>query len=234
MATVTLELFPDTNTRHVRPKATFFERACRVWGVNEVIKPIRDHPSVKGSPLHEDLENFHSLVRTNAVLLWNLHHCTTNIAFAYNFLMVSSQDRVNLQIRSFSNMQRLSFATIGNFFLESMLRDLVSDLGEEPKKNFHKLSEQAIRLAELPNSKEQADGLRVISKLRNTLHNRGIHVGYQGRDEKITVKGVTFQFNHDDIVKGHASWDYICHRFTCALTTIYQILEIARPIGARK
>lgn len=226
---MTPSLSPDTDTANVRPIATFMERARRVWGVNEFLKPLVNHRSVKGTELHEDAKRFNALVRTNAVLLWHLHNCATNVNYAHTFLCVNSQSRVKSQIRNFSNIHRLSFATLGNFFLENMLRDLVADFGEKPKMTFHKLCEQAIRLAQLPDPKDHINGLRVTSHLRNTLHSRGIHTGYKGKDERLIVKGVVYQFNHDDIVKGHASWDYICHGFACALTTVREIVEKARP-----
>jgi hypothetical protein len=118
---------------------------------------------------------------------------------------------------------------MGNFFLENMLRNLVTDFGAKPKKNFYDLTEQAVHLACLTNPKEHSDGLRVISKLRNTFHNRGIHIGYNDTDETITVKGITYNFTHNDIVRGHASWDYICHGFACALSTVLELVEKARP-----
>jgi len=232
MATSIANLSPDTDMTKIRPTATFLHRACRVWGVNEFVKPIRDHSSVKGTPLQEDVNNFNALVRTNAVLLWHLHRCAEDANYAYSFLAVTSRDRIKAQIRNFSNISRLSFATMGNFFLENMLRDLVADFGEQPKKNFHNLSGQAVRLAHLANHKEHSDGLRVISNLRNTFHNRGIHTGYKGMDETIILKGITYDFKHNDIVKGHASWDYICHGFACALSTVLELVEKARPIHA--
>lgn len=232
MAALTANLAPDSNTIHIRPTATFLDRACRVWGVNEFIKPVRDHLSVQGTPLQEDLNNFNALVRTNAVLLWNLHRCSVDTDYAYSFLAVTSIDPVKSQIRSFSNISRLSFATMGNFFLENMLRDLVAAFGAKPKKDFYDLTEQAVHLACLTNPKEHNDGLRVISKLRNTFHNRGIHIGYKGTDETITVKGITYNFTHNNIVRGHASWDYICHGFACALSTVLELVEKARPSHA--
>lgn len=230
MAALIANLSPDKDTTNIRRTATFLNRACRVWGVNEFVKPIRDHSSVKGTALQEDVNNFNALVRTNAVLLWHLHRCVEDANYAYSFLVVTSRDRIKSQIRNFSNISRLSFATMGNFFLENMLRDLVDDFGEKPKKNFYDLSEQAVRLAHLANPKEHSDGLRVTSKLRNTFHNRGIHTGYKGLDESITVKGITYDFKHNDIVKGHASWDYLCHGFACALSTVLELVEKARPI----
>lgn len=226
---MTPSLSPDTDTANVRPRATFMQRAQRVWGINEFLKPLSNHRSVEGTDLHEDVKRFNALVRTNAVLLWHLHNCATNVSYAHTFLHVNSQARAKSQIRNFSNIHRLSFATLGNFFLENMLRDLVVDFGEKPPKKFHELCRQAVHLAQLPDPKEHIDGLRVISLLRNTLHSRGIHIGYEGKNERFTVKGVVYQFNHGDIVRGHASWDYICHGFASALTTVSKIVEKARP-----
>lgn len=220
---------PDSNTTNIRPTATFLERVCRVWGVNEFIKPVRNHSSVKGTALQEDLNNFNGLVRMNAVLLWHLHRCSVDTSYAYSFLAVTSMDRIRAQIRNFSNINRLSFATMGNFFLENMLRGLVVDFGKSPKKNFHDLTKQVVDLACLSDPKEHRDGLQVTSKLRNTFHNRGINLGYKGADESITLKGVTYNFTHNDIVKGHASWDYICHGFASALSTVLELVEKARP-----
>ncbi|GJL56861.1 MAG: hypothetical protein NPIRA02_39930 [Nitrospirales bacterium] len=230
MAALIDNLLPDKDTTNIRrEEANFLHRACRVWGVNEFVKPIRDHSSVKDTELQKDINNFNALVRTNAVLLWHLHRCTQDAHYASSFLAVTSRDRIQSQIRNFSNINRLSFATMGNFFLENMLRDLVADLGGKPKKNFHDLSEQAVCLAHLANPEEHSDGLRVTSKLRNTFHNRGIH---KGMDESITVKGITYDFKHNDIVKGHASWDYLCHGFACALSTVLELVEKARPSHA--
>lgn len=112
--------------------------------------------------------------------------------------------------------------------MKIFLRNLVADFGEIPKKNFHDLTEQVVQLACLTDPKEHKDGLRVISKLRNTFHNRGIHSGFQGTDESITLKGVTYNFTHNDIVKGYASWDYICHGLASALSTVLELVNKAR------
>jgi len=218
----------DTNTQNVRSEATFLERANRVWGVNEYTKPIRDHNAVKGTEIENDANNIHALVRTNAVILFNLHKCTLNKEYAFDFLAVLSEDRVQPQIRNFSNFNRISFAALGNFFIENILKDLVSELGGNPNSKFYSLTEQAVDLAKLNNPEEKKNGLQVVSKIRNTFHNRGIHTGYKGTNEKITVEGVTYMFNHNDIVKGNASWDYICHGYACALKTVYELIEIAR------
>lgn len=229
MITATTSLTPDKNTANVRSTATFLDRACRVWGVNEFIKPIRDHLRVKGTEFQQDANNLSALVRTNAILLLHLYRCAEDSDYAYNFLVVTSTDRIEPQIHTLSNINRLSFAAMGNFFLESMLRDLVSDFHETPKRNFHELCTQVVHLAQLDNEKEHTDALRVISKLRNTFHNRGIHNGYKGADESITVKGVRYDFVHNDIVKGQASWDYISHGLACALMTILELLNRSRP-----
>lgn len=113
----------DSNTTNIRTSATLLERACRVWGVNEFIKPIRRHPSVKGTALQEDLNNVHALIRMNAVLLWNLHRCAVDIDYAYRFLAVTRIDQIKSQIRNFSNISRLSFATMGNFFIENIFKE---------------------------------------------------------------------------------------------------------------
>lgn len=226
---MTPNLSPDTDTATVRPIATFMQRAQRVWGVNEFLKQLSNHRSVKGTELHEDAKRFNALVRTNAVLLWHLHNCATNVSYAHTFLHVNSPARVKSQIRNFSNIHRLSFVTLGNFFLENMLRGLVADFGKKPKKNFHELCEQAVHLAQLPDPGDHINRLRIVSLLRNTLHSRGIHAGYKGKNTRLTVKGVVYQFNHGDIVKGHASWDHICHGFASALTTVSEIVEKARP-----
>lgn len=88
MTKVTLSLPPDTDTANVRPIATFLERARRVWGVNEFLKPVSNHRSVKGTELQEDAKRFNALVRTHAVLLWHLHRCGESADYACSFLGV--------------------------------------------------------------------------------------------------------------------------------------------------
>ncbi len=228
MAGLKISLSPDSQTNKVRSTATFLERACRVWGVNEFVKPIRDHGKVKGTDLENDANLLSAIVRSNAALLWNLHRCTENEAYASMFLGVSNRVRVKAQIRNFSNVNRFSFVTLGNFYLEWMLRDLVSELGATPATGFHRLAEQGVKLAKLPIPNDQTNALTVVSKLRNTFHNRGVYKGYKGQSERFTLEGVTYEFKDGDIVKGHASWDHCAHGVACALKTILRIVQVAR------
>lgn len=229
----TVSLVPDPDTVNVRREATFLQRAQRVWGVNEFVKPLRYHPRVQNMAIKEDAANFNALVRTNAVLLFHLHRCAEDPAFAAAFLLVDGPNRVRSQIRNFSNIGRLSFAAMGNFFIENMLRDLVSDFGAQPKKKFHDLSKQAVVLASLQSPNEHVDALRVVSMLRNTFHSRGVHAGYKGQAQTLNLRGVMYDFKHNKIVRGHASWDYISHGFACALQTVLEIVEVSAEAPGR-
>ena len=119
---------------------------------------------------------------------------------------------------------------MGNFFIESGLRDLVCDFGKKPDRKFSDLARQAVRLAKLPNQTSHEDALRVVSMIRNTLHSRGVH---SGRSASLTIDGVTFDFQSGAIVRGHASWDYLAHGFACAMGTLLRIVEVARPNAVR-
>lgn len=65
-------LIPDNNTSNVRPCATLLQRASRVWGVNEFVKPIRDHAAVKDTDLENDANVLHAAIRSNALVLHSL------------------------------------------------------------------------------------------------------------------------------------------------------------------
>jgi hypothetical protein len=75
MSSMTAELVPDTRTADIRQSATLLQRACRVWGVNEFVKPIRDHVAIRGTELENDANVMHAVIRFSAVLLCNLQRC---------------------------------------------------------------------------------------------------------------------------------------------------------------
>lgn len=225
MADLVINLTPDSNTADVRQEATFLQRACRIWGVNEFVKPIRDHAAVSGTELENDARLIHALVRSNAVLLWNLHRCTEDNAFASMFLGVSSNSRIQPQIRNFSNCTRFGFATLSNFYLEWMLKDIVGQIGGTPEKSFYNLAQQAVNIADISDVDEHLNALTVISRIRNTFHNRGVYVGHQHRSEHFSLEGVQYEFNDGDHVIGCVTWDHLAHGFACSLKSVWEILE---------
>jgi hypothetical protein len=222
MANLLIELVPDSNTSQVRQCATCLERACRVWGVNEFVKPIRDHAAVRGTELENDANVAHAIIRSNAVLLCNLHRCGEDGEFASTYLGVSTTQRIEAQIRNMRNNNRLSFAAMANFCLEWMLRDVVTRLGKCPERNFYPLARQAIQLVDFPRLQEHLNALTVVSRLRNSLHNRGY---YQGQSSSFDLEGVNYEFKDREIVKDCATWDHIVHGLACALKSIRQMIN---------
>jgi hypothetical protein len=103
-----------------------------------------------------------------------------------------------------------------------MLKDLVTRLGKEPKRGFYPLAEQAVMLARLPDPQEHVNALTVVSRLRNTLHNRG---HYEGQTQQFNLEGVRYEFNDGEIMRGCASWDHVAHGIACALKSIRHMID---------
>ena len=155
-------LIPDTNTTDVRMVATRLERARRVWGVNEFIKPLRDHPAVKGTELEHDLDVMHAIVRSQAVLLCLLHRAAEDVTYAAEFLGVQPKpDRVAKQIKNLNSINRLAFAIQSNFCIEWILQHIATELfNQKPNPSFSSLVKQICY---------------VYGRYGTTQHNRGLH-----------------------------------------------------------
>ena len=216
------KLVPDNNTSDVRPCATLLQRASRVWSVNEFLKPIRSHATVKGTDIENDANTLHATIRSNTLVLWNLHCCAHDQIFAYDYLWVTTQDRTAQQIRNLKNLNRLSFAARSNFCLEWMLKDIVVRFDEEPCRSFYRLAMQAVQITGLSSNGRHLEALTVVSKIRNTLHNRGC---YHGPSRRFELEGVCYEFGNGEIVKGCASWDHVAHGLACALKSIRFIID---------
>ena len=96
MPTFDSKLVPDSNTSDVRPCATLLQRASRVWGVNEFLKPIRGHATVKDTDLENDANTLHAITRSNTIVLWNWHCCANDHIFACDYLAL----RRKIELRS--------------------------------------------------------------------------------------------------------------------------------------
>ena len=107
-----------------------------------------------------------------------------------------------------------------NFSIESFLRRYVSPNGT-PEFNYSKLVRQALKLSGLDNN-ENYDSLIVLSMIRNTLHNAGIH---SHSSQAIVLQGVKYAFNQGDYVRGDAGWDQIAHAANCALSVVDKMVR---------
>lgn len=63
MSSMTVELVPDSRTADIRQSATLLQRAHRVCGVNEFVKPIRNHVAIRGTELENDANVMHAVIR---------------------------------------------------------------------------------------------------------------------------------------------------------------------------
>ena len=224
------DLVPDPNTTDIRPEVSYYDRACRLWGINEFVISIRDYPSVAGSEIQIAATNLHSLLRFHTTILLNLHRCACDIEFAKDFFYVTSPTRAKVQIKNTNSMNRLSFATMANFFIEGILRNLIRKLGGVSPDGFYKTAQKIIELASLPDPhNEHLHALTVVSKFRNTLHNGGVYQGYNGSNAHFKLEGVQYKFNHGSSARGYSTWDHLAHALACALKTILEILENKFP-----
>jgi hypothetical protein len=220
------ELIPDTDTTNIRPIATRYDRASGLWGVNEFVKPIRDHPSVTGTEIQTASTNLHGLLRFHTTILLNLDRCANDIEFGKTFSYVSDNPRAEARIKEVSSMNRFSFAVMANFFIEVILRCLISKFGSTSPDGFYKVAQKAIELANLPDpQKEHFNALTVLSKVRNTLHNNGVYMGYNETIAHFDLAGVQYSFTHGDVIRECVTWDHLAHGLACALKTTKEILD---------
>lgn len=206
------ELVSDVDVANIRPEATFLQRACRVWGLNERIKPLRDCYVAKVlGTTGNALDNLNGLVRMHSCFLCHLHCCACDDELAARYLLVDgNKGRIVNQLNNFRNFNRLAFVIQAIFFLEALLSDLVTVRRETPEKNFRAIVNQVRKLYSI--SGERADAFIVLSLIRNTQHNQGIHTS---EDKTICLQHVEFIFERNRSCKT-ATWDHIVYALASA------------------
>jgi hypothetical protein len=211
---------PDNNFTEIRPSASLIERAQRLWAVNSMALEIRDDAKIKGTELENDFRLINQLIRQHTILLTVYDRCANNAPVGIELLGLTDVNSLPSIIRNMTNLDRIQFATMMNFFIESFLRKYIRKNNASPKFSYSKLVRQALKIAGIFNNSNK-DAMVVLSMIRNTLHDAGAHTH---NSQSIDLQGVTYSFVQGDYVKGDAGWDQIAHAANCILRVIKKII----------
>jgi hypothetical protein len=212
---------PDNNFIEIRPSASLLERAQRLWALNSVASKIRDHEKIQGTKLENDARAINELIRQHSVLLTIYHRCGNDPNLGMELLSLSDINKIPSTTRNMTNLGRLQFVVMLNFFIESILRKFIRRNSASPEFGYTKVARQALNLAEIYNKSDEY-AMMVISMIRNTFHDAGTH---SHNTKTLSLQGVSYSFVQGDYVKGDAGWDQIAHAANCALKVIEKIVS---------
>ena len=107
------------------------------------------------------------------------------------------------------------------FQIEHLMAVLVQSRGGAPNRQFGRLAEQFLTVADSKPLLANVRRLTVGSLLRNSLHSNGFHMG---RTQQCTIDGYTFRFRKNGRLK-QASWAHIALAFGASLEILRNALD---------
>lgn len=99
---------------------------------------------------------------------------------------------------------RLGLLTLCHFRIDSLFHNLLRAFRRTPSRSFSKNSTELLALCRLPVDSREADSLKVLTSLRNSLHNNGIH---RSASESFTIGTLRYDFNESKAVQC-AGWSH--------------------------
>lgn len=108
------------------------------------------------------------------------------------------------------------------FQVENLLTSLAGALGiAKPPRRFPDLADVVLQRSGFRNWKRRTQHLHLASKIRNTLHNNGVH---RGRTTQVTARGYTFRFIEGRVFR-QAGWEHISWALHAGVDVLEELLR---------
>lgn len=115
---------------------------------------------------------------------------------------------------------RLGFLVLVHFRIDNLFQNILKKIKVTPRRGYWHLCEALLKSISVTQKKDKMDKLIILSYLRNSLHNNGIH---GGNPLTKTIKGLKYSFVDGDVVRC-ASWDHIIVALSANIDVLSEIL----------
>ena len=124
---------------------------------------------------------------------------------------------------------KLSLVLLAQFQIENGLRNVSRALGRPHANGFFATARDLLENLTVPPDRLQI--LNTPARIRNSLHNNGIHLdAKKGEPPLVVVNGVTYEFRHSLRVQC-ASWGHVAHALEASVGVLAEVFRTPRVLA---
>jgi hypothetical protein len=210
---------------------SYSDQAARVAELAEACISLKRHLGYSDADARTvALDNITSIARSGQMVLnlldsWCIgDQAVRQIIPQLIGLTTISKEHVNLAGDCLNKTSKLALVVLAQFQIENILRNIHRETnGETKRTGFYRCAEDVLGRLGLP--PDLMEILNTPARIRNSLHNNGIH-HRQHRSEKpiVVVRGVTYEFIDGQKV-ACASWEHIAHALEASVGVLGEIFN---------
>ena len=137
-----------------------------------------------------------------------------------------SANQTNTIGRIIRNTSKMSLIVLGQFQIENCIVNIGNAIGVRSQSMGFYNKANAL-LSSLGLDQTKLEILNTGALIRNSLHSNGIHHGYNGSDFHSNLKGVQYDFIHNQKVSC-ASFPHIAHALECSVEVLDEIFSTSQ------
>ena len=128
----------------------------------------------------------------------------------------------DVALNALSKNNKLTLVLLGQFQIENCLRSLARELkSKDTGQGFYLLASGLLASVGL-NGQQRMDQLDVPALIRNSLHANGIHKGHQGKDTRVPIGVVEYEFVNGQSVHC-ATTEHIAHAVESSVNILAEV-----------
>lgn len=186
-----------------------------------------DNDTRTASLVNIRLSSYSSLSISNLLDSWIKGDSTVKQIIPQLLGITQANDKsVKLMGNSLHKTSKLSLILLGQFQIENCIVNIGNAIGiRSQSMGFYNKANALLSCLGLEQTKLEI--LNTGAQIRNSLHSNGIHHGYNGSDFHSNLKGVQYDFIHNQKVSC-ASFPHIAHALECSVEVLDEIFSTSQ------